>query len=108
MDAFSFLALRYAFVEATSRPGWIEQFKTLYWRNAVAVIRNPGSLLARILLSLFIALISDSLYSNLGQRLLEQTGYDKLKDAYELCGSMFFISIAQLALSEFATVMEFV
>jgi hypothetical protein len=38
----------------------------------------------------------------------EKTGFDKIKDAYELCGSMFFICIAQLAFSEFATVMEFV
>ena len=59
---------------------------------------NPGALIARVAQSIFVSLLSISLFYGIGR--------DQNK-AQELVNSIFFTCIAQLALYETATVMEF-
>ncbi len=83
---------------ADQQAGVCTQTMRLFWRNCKGMALNPGALIARVAQSVFVSLLSISLFYGIGR--------DQNK-AQELVNSIFFTCIAQLALYETATVMEF-
>ena len=59
------------------------------FRNVIGLLRNPSSLIGRTIISVFVSLVSVSLFWKAG---------DEMSKADEVISSLFFISIAQLAL----------
>ena len=49
------------------------QFKQLFLRNAVGLSRNPAALLGRIVISIFVSLVSLTLFWNAGGKLEDET-----------------------------------
>ena len=74
------------------------KFACLFGRNFLALYRNPASLIGRVVIELFVAATYLIIFW--------QMGPDPTK-TLEVSSSLFFICIAQLALYEFATVLEF-
>lgn len=74
------------------------RFVSLLGRNFVGLYRNPASLIGRVIISVFVSLSMLLIFWQIGD--------DETKTR-EVTSSLFFICIAQLALYEFATVLEF-
>ena len=70
----------------------------MLYRNFLGLVRNPGSLFGRVIITLFVAANSLVIFWQIG---------DDVTKTRELTSSLFFTCIAQLALYEFATVLEF-
>jgi len=84
------------------------QLGQLIYRNYIALVRNPAALIGRIVISLFVSITSLGIFWNFGGKLKDETDETKIQGVVlGLANSMFFMCIAQLALYEFATVMEF-
>ena len=63
------------FTSTRAKPSLCTQLKLLSYRNFVGLVRNPGSLTARTIQTVFIALIADTLYGGLGNKPLEKTPF---------------------------------
>ena len=74
------------------------KFSCLVGRNIVGLKRNPASLIARVLVVLFVAINYVIIFWKMGN--------DKTK-AFEITGSLFFNCISLLFLYELFTVLEF-
>lgn len=78
------------------------ELKQLLYRNTVGLFRNPGALTARVSCSVFICLITDSIYYSVGN-----TANPARYNTVSVTMCMFFICIAQLINATGSTVMEF-
>ena len=76
----------------------MKQFCSLLERNIIGLLRNPAALIGRIIISVFVAAFMLMVFW--------KNGEDPDK-TIEVTSSIFFTCIAQLALYEFATVLEF-
>jgi ATP-binding cassette, subfamily G (WHITE), eye pigment precursor transporter len=63
--------------------------------------------MGRVAISIFISLLSLSIFWDCGRQVETTTGHTQFVEASDLASSLFFTCIAQLSLYEFATVLEF-